>query len=111
MFIVGQGLYGRIRFRDGCMPEYDRTYLLVDIKQDAVGLINVSSIAGKERKLLFPSNRPLVNENPPFLKKCFVKMDSLVYISIAQANGLVTLHRGDTLNNVELTSIRFELGM
>lgn len=109
MFTVGQGLYGRIRFRDGCMPEYDRTYLIVDVKTDTLGLLNVSSIAGKEHKLLFPSNRSLENENPPFLKKSFVKLDSLVYISIAQANGLITLHSGDTLNNVELASIISQL--
>ena len=56
-FIAGQGgVLGRIQFKDGQMPEYDRTYLVISTGADYIELLNVSTIKGKERKLFFPFN-------------------------------------------------------
>lgn len=55
-FVVGQGVLGKIRFVDGKMPAYDRTYLVVTVEPDYIEVLNVSSIRGKERKLAFPTN-------------------------------------------------------
>lgn len=55
-FIAGQGVLGCIQFKDGQMPEYDRTYLVISTGADYIELLNVSTIKGKERKLFFPFN-------------------------------------------------------
>ena len=68
-FIEGQGILGKIRFVDGEFPAYDRTYLVVTVKEDYIEVLNVSSIRGKERKLAFPTNERLRTYNPPFLTK------------------------------------------
>ena len=31
-FMEGQGILGRVRFVDGEMPQYDRTYLIVGVE-------------------------------------------------------------------------------
>lgn len=47
-FSAGQGILGKIKFRDGEMPVYDRTYLVVAVGADYLEVVNVSSIKGKE---------------------------------------------------------------
>ena len=64
-FVVGQGVLGRIRFVDGDVPAYDRTYLVVTAEPDYIEVLNVSSIRGKERKLAFPTNERLKTYKPP----------------------------------------------
>ena len=105
MVRVGQGVLGRVRFRDGGYPQYDRTCLVVEVTPQRVGLLNVSSTAGKEAKLLFSTNRRISRFNPPFLKDSFVKLDSLVYIDHAAASGMRVLCSGQTLDAVELADI------
>lgn len=105
MIRIGQGLLGRIQFPDGTFPSYDRPYLVVSVTATHVGLLNVSSTAGKEHKLLFPENRRLVKHDPPFLKDSFVKLDSLVYIPISDVDRFRLLHSGDCLEEEELLSI------
>ena len=101
----GQGVLGQIRFTDGTMPSYDRPYLVIDADASGVTLLNISSSAGKERKLLFPNNREIKNYNPPFLKPSFVKLDSLVHITYAEASNLRILGGGACLNTQELSEI------
>jgi len=105
MVRIGQGIYGKARFVDGTYPQYDRTYLIVSVTSDHVGILNVSSIAGKEHKLLFPTNRKIINYNPPFLKDSFVKLDSLVYVATADIGQFRILHGGDCLQKQELDVI------
>jgi hypothetical protein len=105
MLRIGQGVLGIICFKDGVMPTYPRTFLIVYISTTQVGVLNVSSVAGKEHKLLFPENRPINNYKPPFMKDSFVKMDSLVYITPIEAAQLRILHNGDCLEPNELNEI------
>ena len=105
MFRVGQGLLGRVAFRDGGIPEYDRPYLIVYVSDTEIGLLNVSSVAGKESKLLYPTNRNIVKYNPPFRKSSFVKLDSLTYISHTEASAMQLLSGGLVLDQDELNLI------
>jgi len=105
MFLIGQGLYGKIRFADGELPKYDRTYLVVEVSTDKIGVMNVSSVSGKVHKLLFPTNKLINKHYPPFLKKSFVKLDSLVYVTIAEASKALVLESGKPLDQAELNSI------
>ena len=105
MVCVGQGICGKARFVDGQYPQYDRTYLVVSVTPEKVGILNISSTAGKEHKLLFPNNRHIKNYNPPFLKDSFVKLDSLVYVDAADICSFHVLHHGDCLEQNELNEI------
>ena len=102
---AGHGILGKIRFRDGEMPAYDRTYLVVAVDSDYLEVVNVSSIKGKERKLLFPSNEPLKKYKPPFMVPSFVKLDSLVRVQLSDCANLQILHRGQKLDPGELRRI------
>ncbi|MCQ2387649.1 MAG: hypothetical protein MJ066_04315 [Clostridia bacterium] len=105
MYQVGQAIFGKIGFVDGQIPEYDRPYLIVMVKDYELGIITVSSTQGKEHKLLFPTNKKLINYNPPFLKPSFVKLDSYQTISIDQADAMILLQSGKCLNNIEINEI------
>lgn len=105
-FIEGHGVLGKIRFNDGEMPEYDRTYLVVAVTDEYIKVLNVSSIKGKERKLAFPANERLRIFNPPFLKPSFVKLDSLTIVHKADWGNLHILNNGKTLNFDELNRIK-----
>ena len=65
-FVAGQGVLGRIRFVDGEVPAYDRTYLVVTAEPDYIEVLNVSSIRGKERKLAFPTKESALSEATTF---------------------------------------------
>ena len=104
-FSAGHGILGKIRFKDGEMPAYARTYLVVAVGTDYLEVVNVSSIKGKERKLLFPSNEPLKKYRPPFMVPSFVKLDSLVRVQLSDCSNLQILHRGQKLDSGELSRI------
>lgn len=108
---VGQGILGRYRFRDGTMPTKDRTYLVVKISSTHVGLLNISSSAGKEEKLQRASNEPLLKYEPPFKKPSFAKLDSYVEIPIQYmqqdmiSGRTFVLHRGEVLDSTDLNNL------
>lgn len=105
----GQGILGRIRFKDGSMPKYDRTYLIVETGVNYIKTLNVSGLRGKEHKLLMPSNIEIQNYNPPFQKPSFVKLDSLTKTNVDGSEGLRILHSGQCLDNNELKKILAQL--
>lgn len=105
-FIAGQCVLGKIRFVDGEMPKYDRTYLVVNVEDDYIEVLNVSSIKGKERKLAFPTNERLRVYNPPFAKPSFVKLDSLTKVDKAGWGSVHLLSNGKTLDAGELARIK-----
>lgn len=105
-FAEGHGILGKIRFVDGTMPKYDRTYLVVTVSDTYIEVLNVSSIKGKERKLAFPTNERLRLYNPPFLRPSFVKLDSLTKVFKAEWNNLQILNNGKTLDKEELKRVK-----
>lgn len=105
-FVEGHGILGRIRFVDGTMPSYDRTYLVISVTNDYIEVLNVSSIRGKERKLAFPTNERLRNYNPPFVMPSFVKLDSLTRVPQSDWEHLQILNNGRVLDVNELKRIK-----
>lgn len=105
-FIEGQGVLGKIRFVDGELPAYDRTYLVVTVENEYIEVLNVSSIRGKERKLAFPTNERLKLYNPPFVMPSFVKLDSLIRVESSDWGNLHVLNSGRTLDGAELARIK-----
>lgn len=104
-FIVGQAFWGKVRFPDGGFPAYDRPYLVVGIDGDYIEILTVSSVAGKEWKLTLPSNKEILNYNPPFPKRTFVKLDSLQRVHITNLSNVNIAKNGKTLDAVELSEI------
>lgn len=105
-FIEGQGILGKIRFVDGELPAYDRTYLVVTVEHDYIEVLNVSSIRGKERKLAFQTNERLRIYNPPFVMPSFVKLDSLTRVASDDWGNLRVLNSGRVLDAAELGRIK-----
>lgn len=69
-------------------------------------MLNISTVAGKESKLLLVENKLINKHRPPFLKRSFVKLDSLTHISIQEAQAMRLLDNGQTLDAGELYSIK-----
>ncbi len=105
-FKPGQGILGRITFVDGTVPAKDRTYLIVEVATDFIEVLNISSIKGKERKLAYSTNKRLLQYNPPFLKPSFAKLDSLTRVPKSEWSSLQILHKGATLDAIELERIK-----
>lgn len=101
---IGQGILAKIRFKDGVMPAYPRTYLIVEVGLNYIKVLNVSSTQNKEEKLHMKSNEPLWQYEPPFKKPSFVKLDSLVKIDYPPDDYKI-LHNGEQLNSTDLTNI------
>jgi len=97
MYKVGQGVLGKITFKDGVEPSYNRTYLIIKVNGTDISVLNVSSLKGKERKLAFPSNYKIDNYNPPFDFPSFAKLDSLTTVSESFINSNCRLLRGGAL--------------
>ena len=104
-FQVGQGILGKTGFKDGVMAKYKRTFLVVSVQSDYIEVLNVSSTAGKETKLLFPYNMELKLYNPPFLKPCFVKLDSLMKLHKSEWKKFSILNKGNKLDESEMKKI------
>ncbi len=66
-------------FATGKGTAYPRTLLVIDTNPGLrqFTLLNVSSVKGKEHKILWPSNEPLTCFNPPFRVPSFVKLDEM----------------------------------
>lgn len=110
MYQVGQGILGRIKFRDGEMPQYDRPYLIVQVNNNSIGVLNVSSVKGKEDKAIFNTNYVISNFNPPFIKPSFVKLDSLTIVTESFIDNNCTLLKGGALlHPLEINSILSKL--
>jgi hypothetical protein len=105
MLCIGQCLLGKIKFKDGTLPRYKRPYLIVEIIENEIGVLNVSSIEGKEEKLSYQTNREIFDNASIFLKNSFVKLDSLVHIPISEAEAMIVLGKGKSIDKSELNEI------
>ena len=104
-FLVGQGVLCSFEFNSGIKPQYKRPYLIVSVTPTEIGLLVISTIKGKEHKLLFKTNKELINYDPPFKLQSFVKLDSLINIPIEAISGLSPLKGGARLDETELNEI------
>ena len=109
--IKGQGLKCRMNFVDGGICAYDRTFLVVDtdINDNTITLLNVSSVRGKEHKLLYPSNKRIITYNPPFYMSSFVKLDSIYIIEYFSDVANKLLASGKALSPSEFARIQTNL--
>lgn len=104
----GNGVFGKLTFKDGKFPHYDRPYLIVKLQEESYGLVVVSSTLGKEHKLHKYGNKVLTNFKPPFKEPSFVKIDSYVEYAFLTVESLKLLSNGQTLESSELKAIQKE---
>ena len=105
-FEEGQCLWGRIRFKDGSMPEYDRPYLIIEATEEIIKVLNVSTIKGKERNLLYADTTVINNYDPPFFKPCYAKLNSLIEVAVSDCEDIPFLCKGKKLDKTELKRIQ-----
>ena len=111
-FCAGQAILIKgLPFPDKSISEKFRPYLIVKVTDSDLYLLNVSSIGTKEKfmKSLRFENKAIRKFNPPFKLQSFVKMDSLVCVSVKYAKDWHPLDGGKTLDDGELADIVAEM--
>ena len=109
-FIVGQAFWGRVRFKDGEFPQYDRPYLIVGVDMEYIQILTASSIDGKEWKLTLPTNKEIFKYDPPFPRRTLVKLDSLQRVHISDLSNVSISRGGGTLDATELSEVINAIG-
>lgn len=107
---AGQGLYLQIPFYgDGEASSGARTFLVISVTENTVAVLNVSSTAGKEAKLVRPSNKEIKLFEPPFKRPSFAKLDVVYRIEYFTELTKTVLHNGAKLDPIEFKEILIEL--
>jgi hypothetical protein len=106
----GQGFYLQIPyFGDGETALKPRTFLVISVTHNTVAVLNVSSLVGKESKLLIPSNEKINNFKPPFLMPSFVKLNVIYEIEYFPEIKRAILHNAQRLDDIEFKRILIKL--
>lgn len=95
---------------DGMATGNKKRYMLVincDDENNIIEMINVSSVKGKEHKLLYDSNIEIKNYNP-LPVPTFAKLDTLYTIdNFSDLSNCISFN-GTKINNSEITNIKLE---
>lgn len=79
--IPGHVLALKLPFANGSQYPTKRPFLVIENNDNkTLELLNISTIKGKERKLLFKSNTKIEKYSPPLDEPSFLKMDELYII-------------------------------
>ena len=107
MLSQGQCIVGCVPFKDGTASLYRRPYLVVyvDAGRQELHILNISSVAGKEHKLKFPTNIQLKHSMPPLTQASFVKIDSCQKISFQAAEKFKLMANGTLMHRDDLVAV------
>ena len=105
MTFHGLGLLLRLPFPDNNRLSNRRTFLVIEEDDLKIKLLNVSSIQGKEHKLMFESNKEIIKYKPPFNHRSMVKLDSLYEVEKCPELNNTVLCRSQPIDSSELQSI------
>lgn len=105
MSIPGNGLLLRLPFPDNNKLSGKRTFLSIGEEDGYIHLLNVSSIIGKESKLLKASNEKIIKFNPPFDLPSMVKLDALYRVEVCNDLNRCILCNGHPLDADEFDRI------
>jgi len=106
----GQALFIKLPFADGGEPHYPRPFLIVEARKKSVELLNISSLKGKELKVMRSTkNRIIKDYNPPFFKPSFVKLDALYIVEKNKKLKTTHMANGTSLSEDELQVIKNRL--
>lgn len=102
----GQGILLEVDYADGGSHNKPRTFLITEVNDKNVYMLNISSIKGKEAKLGYKSNKKIDKFKPPFLKPSFVKLDALYIIEKNESLNHFLLAQGRSINLIQLKDIK-----
>lgn len=105
MIKCGQGLLLEMDYADGERITKKRPFLVIEVSEKKIKVLNVSSSKNKEYKLGFKSNKRINKYNPPFLKPSFVKLDALYIIEEDSRLKHFLLNNGRKIFPLELENI------
>lgn len=103
---IDQALLLELDYADGGNHNKKRPYLIIDIVDNKILLLNISSVRGKEYKLGFASNKNIKKYKPPLIKLSFVKLDALYIIENNTNLQEFVLCNGRGMNPIELQEIK-----
>lgn len=103
---IGLGLLLRLPFADNGVLSGKRTFLVIDEEEHYILLLNVSSIRGKERKLLWPSNEEIQKYNPPFRVASMLKLNALYKVEKCAEISSCILCQNQSLDTNEFNRLR-----
>ncbi|WP_207635572.1 hypothetical protein [Clostridium botulinum] len=92
-------------YADGERITKKRPFLVIEVSEKKIKVLNVSSSKNKEHKLGFKSNKRINKYNPPFLKPSFVKLDALYIIEKDSRLKHFLLNNGRKIFPLELENI------
>lgn len=92
---------------DGDFVSDKRRYMVITDDNEELEMINISSLKGKERKLMFPGNIKLYNREP-FLAPSFAKIDTIYKIEYFPELEEFISFGGEKLNEEDFKTILLE---
>ncbi|MGG0718654.1 hypothetical protein ABE096_13815 [Robertmurraya massiliosenegalensis] len=101
--IPGHVLALKLPFVNGAPCFSKRPFLVIEKQGNILNLLNVSSTKGKEKKLLYPSNEPIKEYDPPLDQPSFLKMDELYTIDYFE-----NLHKSIYKRRAPINTLEFE---
>ena len=92
---------------DGNFVSDKRRYMVITNDNEELEMINISSLKGKERKLMFPGNIKLYNREP-FLAPSFAKVDTIYKMEYFPKLEEFISFGGEKLNEEDFNNILSE---
>jgi len=103
--VEGHVLVLNLPFANGTPCKYKRPFLVINKYDNILELLNVSSIKGKEKKLLYPSNEKIKKYFPPLDYPSFIKKDELYIIDSFPELASSIYKRRDPIQTTELSRL------
>jgi len=95
----------KLPYIDGVVPNKKRPYLIINVAEERIETLKISSIEDKIGKLCFDENVLINNENPPFSKPSFVVINELYIINKNKSLSNHLLDNGSKLCETEFERI------
>lgn len=101
----GQVLNLKVGYADGGAANYKRPFLIMDIKDNFVYGLNVSSLRNKTHKILFNSTLIINRFNPPLRVLSYLKLDAVYKFPIVDGIEKHLMDNGNNLHSMEFDYI------
>lgn len=101
----GQVLHLKVGYADGGAANYKRPFLIMDIQDNFIYGLNVSSLRNKTHKILYNSTVVINRFNPPLRVLSYLKLDALYKFPIVEGIEKHLMDNGNSLNSKEFDYI------
>lgn len=101
----GQVLNLKIGYADGGEANYKRPFLIIDIIDNCIYSLNVSSLKNKTHKILFNSTLVINRYTPPLKVASYLKLNALYKVPIVNGIEKHLMDNGNALNSNEFNYI------